>query len=317
MKPSEYRIIMSTLAGSHLYGTATEESDIDTRGVFIPTKEYFLGCFKHVEQIENKKEDIVLYDIRKFCKLAADCNPNIIELLFVPIVPSKSKYYSVYSTHWHMIVENRDLFISKKARFTFSGYAISQLKRIRRHRSWLLDPPKKKPERKDFGLPEERLIVEKEQLGAYNALIERNAPIHASSNMLEALQKEKEYATAKREWKQFLNWKETRNPTRAKLEKRYGYDTKHAAHLYRLVTEGEELLTTGRITLPRPDSEIILKIRGGGFSYEQLLELVGNVDERFDEIYESSTLQHKPKIKEIDNLCIKIVEEDLNNINLL
>jgi uncharacterized protein len=36
---------------------------------------------------------------------------------------------------------------------TFHGYAMAQLKKIKTHRSWLLNPPTKKPSREDFGLP--------------------------------------------------------------------------------------------------------------------------------------------------------------------
>jgi hypothetical protein len=46
------------------------------------------------------------------------------------------------------------------------------LKRIKTHRSWLLDPPQKKPERKDFDLPETSTISS-DQYGAAVALVDR------------------------------------------------------------------------------------------------------------------------------------------------
>src|SRR5262245_20013011 len=77
------RTIFLTRAGSHAYGLATPESDLDLRGVVIPPKEYFFGFAHHFEQAESSDPDFVLYDIRKFFQLAAACNPSIIELLWI------------------------------------------------------------------------------------------------------------------------------------------------------------------------------------------------------------------------------------------
>ena len=41
MIPDSFKLIFETIIGSNLYGTNTEESDVDIRGVFIPSEEYF------------------------------------------------------------------------------------------------------------------------------------------------------------------------------------------------------------------------------------------------------------------------------------
>lgn len=79
----DFKVVFECQAGSHLYGTATEDSDVDIRGVFIPTEEYFFGFLYSIEQIEDKGKDTTHFDVRKFLKLASGCNPNIVELLFV------------------------------------------------------------------------------------------------------------------------------------------------------------------------------------------------------------------------------------------
>jgi len=344
MLPEKFKLIFETVAGSYLYGTNTPSSDLDIRGVFIPTEDYFLGLNK-VEQYENKKDDITYWEIKKFLRLALDCNPNIIELLFIPdnqIIRSTKE--------WESIIENRQYFLSKKARWTFSGYAFSQLNRIKKHRQWLLNPPKEQPKREDFKLPKNRSLVPKEQLGAFNKLLsmylEEIKQFHplkeqldemtetrdflgiiqsmkeidisvvrnimpVSDNLLEVLDKEKRFAQAQREWSQYQNWKKSRNPERAMLEEKYGFDTKHGGHLYRLLTEGEELMTLGRITFPRPDAEFILKIRNGEYDYEDLLDIVGDIDKTFENLYENSNLPYTSNKKKIDGLCVKIVKNYL------
>ncbi len=123
--------------GSHAYGTNLPTSDEDFRGVFIPSKDYYTGLLKVEQEISNiDGKDVVIYELRKYIQLAADCNPNILEVLFCEL-----------NDVIHITLEgcrlrtDRNMFLSKKARHTFSGYAMSQLKRIESHRRWLLNPP--------------------------------------------------------------------------------------------------------------------------------------------------------------------------------
>ena len=342
--PNGFKLISSFLSGSHLYGTNTELSDEDLRGVFIPSKEYFYG-FKRTDQFEDKINDITYFEIRKFIKLALDCNPNIIELLYVP----EDKWITS-SIQWKRIVEERDKFLSTKCKHTFMGYAHSQLNRIKRHRNWLLNPPKEKPTREKYGLLENKSYISKDQIGAFNVLlsmylkqigkshklreqleemeesinyisltqnltdidyksIQKILPI--SDNMVEALDREKGYINAMSQWNSYESWKKGRNPERAKLEKKFGYDTKHASHLYRLITEGEELLSKGFITFPRPDAKLLLDIRYGLWTYDQIIENVSDFEIKFENLYENSILPKRPKRKDIEKLCIDIVEEYL------
>lgn len=163
-------LIFLTLGGSQAYGLATESSDLDLKGIAIPPKEILWSAFKEFDQVENspaldayltdrdraivarcgKKPESVVYSMRKFFRLAADCNPNIIEVLWGDPAEIRWQREPIAT----LLIENRSLFLSKKAKFTFSGYAFSQIKRIKTHRKWLLDPPTRKPERAEYGLAE-------------------------------------------------------------------------------------------------------------------------------------------------------------------
>ena len=151
----EKYIIFEAITGSQLYGLATPESDTDYRGVCVPPLEVLLNPFQGFEQKDSgfKEEDRAIFALGKFMKLCADNNPNIIELLFIP------QQSMVFKTPaWDKIIQNKDLFISKKAKHTFTGYAFSQLKRIERHRKWFVDPPKKMPTREMFGLGGNKIV---------------------------------------------------------------------------------------------------------------------------------------------------------------
>lgn len=161
------RTIYVTKHGSHAYGTNIEGSDLDIRGVCIAPKEYYHGFSKVFEQAESKDPDLVIFEIRKFFRLAADCNPNALEIIFTD--PSD---HLVTSPASELLFRKRELFLSRKVRHTFQGYAHAQMKRILTHRRWLLNPVTGHPTRPEFGLPE-RTVIPADQLQAAQSAIRK------------------------------------------------------------------------------------------------------------------------------------------------
>lgn len=155
-----------TKHGSHAYGTSLPTSDLDLRGICIPPRQYYFG-FGSFEQTCQTEPDLTVFELRKFMRLAADCNPNAIEILFTD--PSD---HLVVSPQLEILLEHRDDFLSTKALHTFSGYAASQLHRINLHYKWLKDPPKAPPTRSEFGLTDPPEIP-KNQMEAAMAQIKK------------------------------------------------------------------------------------------------------------------------------------------------
>ncbi len=135
-----------TFMGSVAYGVSTESSDIDIYGFCIPPKEIL---FPHINGViygfgpqgerfdqfqqhhvavpdSNKIYDINIYNIVKYFKLCAECNPNMIDSLYTP------ESVVVRQTH---VAENirahSNQFLSKLAWIKFKGYALSQLSKLR------------------------------------------------------------------------------------------------------------------------------------------------------------------------------------------
>lgn len=343
----ESHTLYLTRHGSRAYGTHLPTSDHDVRGIAVPPKEYFYGFLHRFEQAEQKGEpDVVIFDLRKFMSLAADCNPNVLEVLFVD--PSSQIYVH---PGIEPLLAARDLFLSKKVRHTFSGYAMSQLKRIETHRRWLLDPPTAPPVRQDFGLPE-RTVLPKDQLAAAESLMRKKVdawqldlePLDEASkiqlrdklaeslaemslasedaqvlcagrrlgyddNFLDLLDRERRYTAAQRQWESYSTWQKTRNPARAALEAKHGYDSKHGMHLVRLMRMCREILETGKVHVLRPDAEELREIRAGAWSYDQIMEWARRQDAELDACYKASKLPHGPDREKLDRICISVAQD--------
>lgn len=341
------RTLFLTRHGSHAYGLNTPTSDEDFKGFAVAPREYQLGFVKQFEQAECKDPDLVIYELKKFFRLAADCNPSIIEVLWT----DESDW--VHSTTEALVIRSHAKeFLSTKARHTFSGYAMSQLKRIQRHYEWLNNPPKEEPTREKFGLPE-RTTIPADQREAIRAVVNKKVdewyglldfdllePATAlairqrvdtfledvltgqddvwksaarqsgvNEDVLEVLLAERKYNTAREQWRQYLHWKASRNPARAELEAKFGYDTKHAMHLVRLMRMGEEILRTGKVIVKRPDRDELLAIRQGAWKYEALIEYASSMDAQMAAAEAVSPLPKRPDRNKLDALCIQITEK--------
>lgn len=277
---AEERRIFTCKGGSHAYGLNTATSDEDFRGVFIGKPENVFGLFP-VEHCAYGG-DYMVYELKKFVSLARDCNPNIIELLFI------DESDILFSTPaYEKLRGNRDLFLTRKAKITFTGYATAQLKKIRGHKQWLVNPQAVEPP-----LPAKYIKSKHiEGLGMHD-VFDQIA-----------------YDQAHKTWQQYHEWKANRNETRAALEEQFSFDTKHAMHLVRLLRMGREIITNQGVKVKREDRDELLSIRNGDWSYEKLIEYTDAMMLELDELYEKSSLPDAPDQQKINDLMIEIYRD--------
>lgn len=323
----EKHLLLKCLAGSRAYGTATPDSDIDYRGIFIADPINYRTPFFPVEQItDTNEQDTVYYELSKFVKLYLDCNPNIIELLWVDesdILTSSNGYRYLRS--------HREKLLSSKVAFTFSGYAFAQLKRIKGHNKWINMPQREEPPKPSefltvvqwfgegknlkphlslfreghrfvpygdnlFGVHEAPLYCLWNTNGDLNINFQENRENFRNPLMLVKWNRE-EYITAKEKHEQYWAWKRNRNEKRSVLEEQFGYDVKHAMHLVRLLRMGVEILETGVVHVKRPDADELRAIRNGAWTYEEIVKYAEEMDIYVREVlYKRTSLLKYPDV---------------------
>jgi len=275
----ETNIIYKTVAGSHAYGLATEESDYDARGVCIPSRRSLLGLTPFEQREESGEAgDRVIYGLGKFVRLGLACNPSIIELLY-----TEPHFVLFINEYGKELLSHRDLFLTRQVRHTFASYAISQLRRIERHHRWIVNPPDHQPTQEEFG-------------GWFTGSRYRFPDSDA----------ERSYRAALKHWNEYQTWQRNRNPARAELERRFGYDTKHAMHLLRLLRMGMEILETGQVHVYRPDREWLLAVRNGLLSYEALVGLAGSYETRLAGLSATSRLPVAPDVDAAEQMVVEM-----------
>jgi hypothetical protein len=246
------------LSGSKAYGTSTPESDTDIRGIFAAEKEQIITPFFPVKQqtIEDE-EDTELWELHHYMNsYVTKANPNMIETLWI----DESDILFCTDEYKYLRSFNEQL-LSKKVAFTYSGYAVAQLKRIKGHNKWINNPqPKEAPKHKDFlkmvqNFTDEKImprdftfnsfknknivhyggdifgVVDKggnsaiTESGDFNISVKQLSDSSSQESPLFIFKYLKdEYLRAKDNHHNYWQWKNNRNEKRSVLEEKYGYD---------------------------------------------------------------------------------------------
>lgn len=227
--------------GSHAYGTATQESDTDYKGIAIPPKEYYLGLktFDGYNNNVGKQErntkddvDVSVSSLNKYVIGAIKGSPNELEILYL-------KEYEVKTQLGKKLIANRELFLSKNVMDRYMGFARGQKQKVIQS-------------------------------------------VHQGKG-------------------------------RRELVEKHGYDTKSAMHSIRLLMTLSAILngTYNQTELPLPQTEQLIRIRNGFYTFEEYDELFGFWMREAIKAYEETELPDKPDIEKINNLLIELTESKL------
>lgn len=308
------RILFLCLGGSHSYGTNIETSDVDIRGVALDTKLDVLGV-TNFEQFVNNETDTTIYSLSKFIKLVSECNPNIIEMLFC-----KPEHYYWVSPIGKMLLKNRHLFLSKRAFYTFGGYAHAQLNRLENSLARdgnVLNEEQTQEHinrsvtnalmsfRDKYRLPEDALktyVGQYEEGGKYEILINLQAKGLPLADFKSAIC---EMTNVLRDYEKTVGQK---NKKKDDI-----HLNKHMMHLIRLYIMCNEILRDKTLhTYREKEHELLMKIRNGFYRTEnggvkpEFYELLNSLEAEAQELYSTTSLPKQVDKFKIADLLVDI-----------
>jgi len=306
--------ILEFVSGSFLYGTNVQTSDTDMQGLFVAPKNYYLGLdtveevdLSIISKTDDGKNDCDAIDrkfneLRKFVKLAMAGNPNCIEQVFVP---NSSIIY--ISDIGRKLLDSYSLFPSKLVKQRFIGYALSQIKKSKVKPDNFIELTQFKADYESLDQNTWRSwfhtkLVEFKYI---NSIITKHIKFHTDFATVGGLN-----------FNLNVKIKDVYNSVCVRLSKasnrqdgwlKHGLDLKYSMHSVRLMFEGMELLKTGKIIFPLTYRDILLDIRNGKLTLQEIEELTDQTFKELDNF--ESELPSTPNHHKINQLLIDLVEE--------
>lgn len=301
------RIILMGIGGSYAYGTNNENSDIDFRGITLNLPSDLIGMTQF-EQYEDDGTDTVIYAFNKVVKLLLECNPNTIELLGLD-----DDQYLIKNSLGQELLDNKSLFLSKRAAKSFGGYAGAQLRRLQNAIARDSMPQQEREQHifnsvknalEDFQRRNEmfdkgniNIYIDKSDNPEFNTEIfidaeYRHLPLRDYENMLGAMN------SVIRGYDKI---------GRRNKKKDDNHLNKHAMHLMRLFMMAIDILEKGEIKTHRTDDlEILRSIRRGDFQKEdktfskEFYSLLSDYEERLKLATIKSDLPDNPDMNKVE-----------------
>lgn len=305
--------IITTIHGSNLFGTTTKNSDIDRKSVILPNKKDILlgninqskvfgAAANKNEKNKANDEDFETHDVSRFITLLTQGQPVALEMLFTP-----EKFY-LQEPHaiWNLIKQEAPKFLSKDI-YSFVGYCRRQAN-VYSVKGERLNAAKNAL---TIIIHLEKTVGAKEKIGPYiNDIVEYvNEPkyvkktdiIQPNNKFIEHLEvcdKKAPFSSLILEVRKMVERIVNEYGKRANnAAEENGSDWKAISHAVRIANEAIEFLSSGFITLPRPEAEYLTDIKLGKIDKVKVYE---NIDELFEKIEIELKNSKLPEKSDID-----------------
>ena len=307
------KIIFLTLGGSYSYGTNVEGSDVDIRGCALNSRSDLLGL-SNFEQVVNTATDTTIYSFNKLIGLLLNCNPNTIEML-----GCKPEHYFLVTDIGREMIDNRKLFLSRRAAHSFGGYANQQLRRLEN----ALARDKLSQARKEEHILKSMEGAVKAFEGKYTSFKNGSVVLYTAESEREDLDMEifADINLQKYPARAFNGIMNDLSNVLSNYEKLNGRNrkkddnhlNKHAMHLVRLylmcldIFEREDI-----ITYREKDHDFLMKIRRGEYQLEdgtyrkEFFELINQLEKRMQYAKENTSLPGHPDMKRVEEFVMSV-----------
>lgn len=313
------RIIFLTLGGSYSYGTNVETSDVDVRGCALNSPTDLLGL-TNFEQVVHTQTDTTVYAFNKLITLLLNCNPNTIEML-----GCKPEHYFLLTETGRMMIENRKLFMSRRAVHSFGGYATQQLRRLENALA---------RDKMSQGRREEHIRNSMERAihsfkSRYTEFDKGSFILYTDDSPREDLDREifaditlkkfpaREFNSMINDLTNVLSDYEKLNHRNKKKDD--NHLNKHAMHLIRLYLMCLDILEKGDIITYRGDDlDLLMSVRHGEYQKEdgtyrqEFFDMVNEFEARLAYAKKNTALPENPDMKRVEEFVMEVNRRSLD-----
>ncbi|WP_410821016.1 DNA polymerase beta superfamily protein [Micromonospora sp. 050-3] len=119
----ERHTVLAVVVGSRAYGLHDKDSDYDRRGVYAAPTRAFWHLDKPPTHLDGPAVEQFSWEFERFCVLALQGNPTVLEVLWSPLVES-------ITVDGKRLLAARQAFLSRRVAETYGNYARDQLNRV-------------------------------------------------------------------------------------------------------------------------------------------------------------------------------------------
>ena len=307
------KIIFLTLGGSYSYGTNVEGSDVDVRGCALNSRSDILGM-SNFEQVVNEATDTTVYSFNKLVSLLVNCNPNTIEIL-----GCKPEHYFLMTDIGREMIDNRKMFLSRRAVHSFGGYANQQLRRLEN----ALARDKMSQSKKEEHILKSMQGAIKTFEKRYTHMDEGSLVLFTAESSRDELDSEvfasihldkypaREFNSIMNELSAIITAYEKLNGRNKKKDD--NHLNKHAMHLVRLylmcldILENEDI-----VTYREKDHDMLMSIRSGEFQNEdgtyrsEFFDMIDGYERRLEYAKNNTSLPDHPNMKRVEEFVMSV-----------
>ena len=313
------RIIFLTLGGSYSYGTNVETSDVDVRGCALNSPSDLLGL-TNFEQVVNTQTDTTVYSFNKLVSLLLNCNPNTIEML-----GCKPEHYFYLTNVGKEMIDNRKLFMSRRAVQSFGGYATQQLRRLEN----ALARDKLSQARREEHIRNSMEGAVRSFKSRYTSFDKGSVQLYTAESQREDLDREifanihlegypaREFNSMMNDLHNVLADYEKLNHRNKKKDD--NHLNKHAMHLIRLYLMCLDILEKGDIiTYREADRGLLMSIRHGEYQREdgtyrqEFFDMVSEFEKKLAYAKENTSLPEHPDMKKVEEFVMDVNRRSLD-----
>lgn len=301
-----YKVIVTSLHGSMLYGLEREGSDVDIKAVYMPTFEDLLmgeSCKTVNKKCDELDVEIEIKSLPSFLKSAKSCDTNCIDMLWTP-----DEMLLGCSYLWSDIRLHREDLLSKNMKGLI-GYIktnthkySNKIQRFQEMNTLLeeINCVENIVKLSDTTLPE---IVNRNKFKYIKFVTQVS---DHEQTYIEVCGKKYILSWECKLLKEALYNELKRYGNRTKDGDKKGLDTKSLSHALRVLCELKELVTTKNITFPLQDADFIKQVKVGDVSDEKVV--IDKIDSMFEECMDLLEDSDLPEQGSIDNMLSVLKE---------
>lgn len=303
---NERHILVEMKFGSHLYGLNSPTSDMDFKGVFMPSKrDMFLGRVSksvsfNTKSNQNEKNsasdvDKELYSLQYFFELAKKGETVALDMLHAP-----ESAWLKHTWEWAYLHSRRQMFHTKTLS-SFVGYARTQaakygikgsrLADAKRVLESLREHPKKKIHDVLYILPVGEHCAPSEDSKFYEVCGKKLTLTATTDHYVSMME----------------NFIREFGERAKQAETNHGVDWKAISHAFRAAFQVRDLLTEGDFTYPLKETDFLKQVKSGSLHFKDVSPMLETLMDELEVLSAKSTLPEKVDDDAADELLLTLV----------